>query len=444
MAHYKFKSGVYFVSGALRGAILDTNTRNVYSVNEDAVDIVTGKTEGDEYWQLLQKAGLVEESISSEPMPELPSLQEITLKFVWFEIISDDCNESCVHCYADSMPPAHRKLLGLEVEDAEGHKPKLSYQQWVGLIDESFRLGCQRCQFIGGEPFLYKDGNKTVLDLAEYAASLGFEYVEIFTNGTFLTDEKISRIKNLGLRIALSIYSNEAEVHDRITQTPGSHSKTMEALKKLKSLKIPVRVATILMKQNEHTAGSTMIMLKDIGVGGRLDPLRPKGRGDNQLIKPSAPVTVKHGYKTKPNFQVTKQTLKHYSSGHSCLAGKITITDSGDVLPCIFSRNHAVGNVVVQDLETVLISSAMQQIWHTTKDNVMVCRDCEYRYVCFDCRPLSEAAAQGNADYLHAPYPRCTYNPYTGEWAKGVWRVDDSGKPWYDTSVEGVIRQGVG
>jgi hypothetical protein len=76
-----------------------------------------------------------------------------------------------------------------------------------------------------------------------------------------------------------------------------------------------------------------------------------------------------------------------------------------------------------------------RRAWASTKDQVAVCKDCEYRYVCFDCRPLSEGAAGGRADYLHAPYPRCTYNPYTGEWRGGLWTVDEQGQPFYDRSL---------
>ena len=42
----------------------------------------------------------------------------------------------------------------------------------------------------------------------------------------------------------------------------------------------------------------------------------------------------------------------------------------------------------------------------------MVCKDCEFRYCCHDCRPLAEGVA-GNKK---AKYPRCCYNPYDGEW----------------------------
>ena len=45
----------------------------------------------------------------------------------------------------------------------------------------------------------------------------------------------------------------------------------------------------------------------------------------------------------------------------------------------------------------------------------------------------------GKADYLHAPYPRCSYNPYTGEWGKGLWRMNEA-EPYYDRSFEETIK----
>jgi radical SAM protein with 4Fe4S-binding SPASM domain len=120
----------------------------------------------------------------------------------------------------------------------------------------------------------------------------------------------------------------------------------------------------------------------------------------------------------------------------------MAIVDTGDVLPCIFSRQLILGNIKVSgSLEAIIAGKALQQVWSATKDKVMVCQDCEYRYVCRDCRPLSEAAAQGRADYLRAPFPRCTYNPYTGRWGEGIWSVDNGGQPYYDQLPRLAIQQ---
>lgn len=437
MEYFGLKEGVFLVQGASRGSLLDTNSGKVYSINPSAVAVLTGVQSSAAYWAKLVDMGVAEAKAAPSALPEIPRLPEIRLDFIWFEIITSDCNESCLHCYADSMPPSHRRAKGLPVLEEAG-TAGLSYDEWCSLIREGAALGCKDCQFIGGEPLLYRDGKRTVLDLASYAREVGYESIEIFTNGTLLTDEKIARIKELELKIAVSVYSDDPAVHDAVTQTPGSHAKTMQALRKLRAADIPVRVGFVAMRKNEQTIQSTIEFIDNLGVpGSHPDPLRPKGRGQNAALLPTPKTIIDYGVMLSPQFFVDKQTLAHYATGHSCLAGKITITENGDVLPCIFSREQVAGNIRREGgIQPVLQNPFLQSIWNTTKDDVLVCQDCEYRYVCFDCRPLSEAAAMGRSDYLHAPYPRCSYNPYTGRWREGLWRMNGDGPVYDDTYAD--------
>jgi len=320
----------------------------------------------------------------------------------------------------------------------------MKHADWLALLEEAAGLGARSCQFIGGEPFLYQGPQgESLLDLVAAAREHGFSEIEIFTNATLITPEKASRIKELGARVAVSLYSDDPAVHDGITRLPGSHAKTMKALEMLKELEVPTRVEVVLMRSNQHTVESTLTYKREQGWGARgPDPLRPKGRGDDPGLQPDFEKLVQYGLKLAPDFKAKRETIAHYATGHSCLMGKIAVTELGDVLPCIFTRNHSTGNVLAsRGLTPIVRGQALRQMWSATKDQVMVCRDCEYRYVCFDCRPLSEAAAAGKADYLHAPYPRCTYNPYTGEWAAGLWQVDEKGQPYYDRSKAPQIKE---
>lgn len=437
---FTLSDGVFFIPGVLRGAIYDLNSSNVYSINQSACDVLTGTTENPEFWKKLELMGLAtkEKGDRKGMLPEL--LRSPTLQFVWFEIVSDDCNESCIHCYAECMPPTYRKAMGLssgedEVSDPKREKDiKISFEKWKQLIDESCSLGCRRCQFIGGEPLLYKGENgETVFDLAEYAKSVGYEFIEIFTNATMLTPEKIQRIKTLSLNVAVSLYSNDEKTHDSITKTPGSFKKTTKTLRLLKEADVPVRVETILMGPNEQSIEETQKFVEEMGFSHKQpDVLRPKGRGDNPSIMPTKESIVKYSLMLSPSFTITRDILSRNVSGHSCLLGKITITDNGDVLPCIFSRNLTVGNVQETTIKEIVSGEKLETVWRSTKDNVLVCQDCEYRYACFDCRPLSEGVNQGKGEYLTAPYPRCTHNPYTGEWGKGTWKLDKMNKPYYE------------
>lgn len=412
---YSLADGVFLVQGVKRGAIYDTRTGNVYSINASAAQIILGETQHEAYWLKLLEMGLVVRMSGAKRDPRLSVVKTdklIDLNFVWFEIVSDDCNLHCRQCYAGSMPPVYRRVETLA-------RKKLTYQMWCQLIKEGFRLGCSRCQFIGGEPFLYCGENQEdVLDLARHAREVGYEKIEIFTNATLLTAKRVQRIKELGLKMAVTLYSVNATVHDSVTQTPGSHRLTMRGLQLLKKAKVPTRVETVVMRHNQDTIEETMAWVEEMGFRHKKpDPLRPVGRGSDNTLQPSAEILAKYGLMTQPNFRADLERVKRYVGGHSCLAGKITITDNGDVLPCIFSRSQVVGSVSEgQPLLKIVEDEPLQRIWHSTKDDVLVCRDCEYRYVCFDCRPLAGGVTLGQVDYLHAPPPRCSYDPHIGEW----------------------------
>jgi radical SAM protein with 4Fe4S-binding SPASM domain len=449
---YQLSEGVLFVAGASRGAVLDTASGTVYSLNEEACSVLRYEAEDDPYWETLVSMGLAEPTPAVRAQA-LPRTDAGRLNYLWLEVVTDDCNERCVHCYADSMPKTYRRSLPLMQNvptrsDAPAKpdapaRPHLTHEDWIAVLDEAAGLGARACQFIGGEPFLYRGPKgETLLDLVLAAKQRGFSSIEIVTNATLITPEKARRLKELGAGIVMTIHSDVAEVHDAITRLPGSHAKTMKALELLTEIGVPTRVEFVLMRQNQHTLESTLAQRKERGWGERPpDVIRPKGRGDDAALQPDFEKVVHYGLLLGPNFVASHDTVAHYASGHSCLMGRIGITEFGDVLPCIFTRNHVMGNVLAsRGLAPILRAPALRQVWSATKDQVMVCRDCEYRYVCFDCRPLSESAAAGKADYLHAPYPRCTYNPYTGEWRAGLWRVDAEGQPYYDRSQAAQIQ----
>jgi len=84
--YHRLKDGVFFVAGALNGAILDTLTREVYSVNNHACSVLTYKNEDDPYWKTLVQMGLAE--IGEPRCQAIPSLlKKDELRFVWFEIV---------------------------------------------------------------------------------------------------------------------------------------------------------------------------------------------------------------------------------------------------------------------------------------------------------------------------------------------------------------------
>ena len=62
------------------------------------------------------------------------------------------------------------------------------------------------------------------------------------------------------------------------------------------------------------------------------------------------------------------------------------------------------GNIDRNNIVDVAISTVFQRHWQITKEQIRVCRDCEFRMICSDCRA-----------FLHDDYAKpakCDYDPY--------------------------------
>lgn len=95
---------------------------------------------------------------------------------------------------------------------------------------------------------------------------------------------------------------------------------------------------------------------------------------------------------------------------NSCLNKKIGIDVNGLIKNCP-SQVRYFGKLGQDKMLDIATNEDFQKLWMIKKDEVNVCKDCEFRYICSDCRIfLSDAA-----DPYSKPM-KCNYDPYTGSW----------------------------
>lgn len=389
---YEINNNVFLVEGAARAAIYDTTKGNVFSINPQAKEIVLGHQPNAGFSQRLIEAELI--------TPEKPVIESkmepssLGLEFLWLNLTSR-CNLTCIHCYQESTPNLS--------ED------KLTSDDWRLVIEQAASIGCRQLQFIGGEPLIFSQ----IFELAAYARQLGYESLEIFTNGTLLNPGRIQAIKDLGIKVAISLYSHIPEIHDAVTTMRGSYEKTVRAMELLRKANIQTRVGVVVVKVNQPTIDDTLKMIKDFGFDGwdSVDIVRPLGRGRDIQILPDEIYVRKFGMMTKPIFVTDPISFDRNRLCNPCWAGKLAIDPSGKIFPCIATKSHCIGETN-QPFETVIKSRQVKKLWSITKDNIESCCLCEYRYACGDCRPLAESIGGS----LYSKTARCTYNPLTGEW----------------------------
>jgi len=229
-----------------------------------------------------------------------------TMEMLWLEI-TQRCNLDCIHCYADS---------GYNRSLAES----MRFEDWISTLHQAFELGCCKVQFTGGEPLMVP----YIQDLVVKASQIGYEHIEVFTNGTLLSHQLRTTLQKLPITLAFSIYSSQDVIHDTITRTKGSFKKTIEAISWAVKANFQVQASVIGMKINSHDIEHTVSFLRGLGVGNiALDKVRAAGRG----------------------ILLTEEKTPFRDSCKNCFLKKLCIDASGRVLPCIFSRSHALGHI---------------------------------------------------------------------------------------------------
>jgi SPASM domain peptide maturase of grasp-with-spasm system len=110
-------------------------------------------------------------------------------------------------------------------------------------------------------------------------------------------------------------------------------------------------------------------------------------------------------------------------SYNSCLNRKISIDAKGDIKNCP-SLNKILGNIRETTLSDVVKNSDFTILWNITKDKIDVCKNCELRYACEDCRCHIK-----DKNNIYSQPSRCTYNPYIAKWTDedGYVPVEDCG-----------------
>jgi MoaA/NifB/PqqE/SkfB family radical SAM enzyme len=143
------------------------------------------------------------------------------------------CNLHCIHCYCKgSANPGN----------------ELTTKAWKESLDELHREGCLWITLTGGEPLLRDD----FMEIYQYARRKGF-LISLFTNGTLFTREVLDGLRTSPpFSIEISLYGTTEEIHESVTQIPGSFRKTMGTIHQLLSEKMPLILKTVGLKQNRH------------------------------------------------------------------------------------------------------------------------------------------------------------------------------------------------
>lgn len=117
------------------------------------------------------------------------------------------------------------------------------------------------------------------------------------------------------------------------------------------------------------------------------------------------------GEVTPTYFIVNINSFAESQEFNSCLNRKISVDQRGEIRNCP-AMGQSFGNISDTSLQGVIARRDFQEIWRVNKDQIEICKDCEFRYICIDCRALIR-----NPEDRYSKPSKCTYDPYKAVWS---------------------------
>jgi radical SAM protein with 4Fe4S-binding SPASM domain len=419
MTKYNFNDRVTDASGSVFLAALSREPQTIdelaakIAMSFTGVDMDTIKQDAIQFYQTLEEAGFIisgqtpEEldkkdirfsykyinSEKKEKTPEKRLTDKKSQNYLeeYFKIyphivsmqieITSRCNERCVHCYI----PHQNKLHDME---------KFLF---YNVLDQCREMNVLNLTLSGGEPMRHPHFIDFLRKLKQYDFT-----VTILSNLTMLNNEILAVIKEQhSFNVQTSLYSMNSEIHDSITQLPGSFFKTRDAIHRLIDNDIPLHINCPAMKQNKDCYIDVLEWAHDHKVKAATDYImmarcdHTDSNLNNRLSIEdvgkviSGIIARDENYQrevTRPDFGVIDQRDRSNDQICGVCISKICMVENGNVHPCPGWYNYLCGNVRETSLKDIWDnSSKVKYLRELRRKDIPKCLDCSDRGFCAMC-----------------------------------------------------------
>lgn len=321
-------------------------------------------------------------------------------------MITGKCNYNCLHCF--------------NAKDNEKLNSEWNYEETIKFLDECKDCGVNSIFLTGGEPMAHPKFYEIIEEIYKRDMSV----FEIATNGWYINQEGLDRLKKIGCKMSFKISFDGIGFHDWMRNFKGAEKRTIEAIKLCIKNGFKVIVHTQINKKNVESLIPTLELLDSLGV----DETRPlptfhspkwdkNGKeysfDGKEYVEASLKIAkeyIKKEHKMKVGFWQL-MTIVPYNKIYTltpligCVdgyrdslprckgtRGRMGVASDGEVYPCLEmegfmkARNVSFGNVKKEGLRKILQSSKyLDYVGITIKDAATKngeCDKCKYFKYC--------------------------------------------------------------
>lgn len=228
---------------------------------------------------------------------------------------------------------------------------------------------------------------------------------EFSTHNYELVFEKLQKVSCKALQLRFYTYQNKESIEYILDCGLGKDFESIELVllfsDELRSFLIESSIIYPITQVYFHSCPESYIgtnpQIKTSGINFHYTTTQIKDHHYCGVVSPSYFVS---------NFNLFIEGQQH----NSCLNKKVGISINGDVKNCP-SMPESFGYINEIDLESCVSTDEFQKYWNIPKSIISICQDCEFRYVCTDCRAFLQ-----DEKNIYSKPAKCKYDPYSATW----------------------------
>ena len=245
--------------------------------------------------------------------------------------VTHHCNLNCIGCYS--------------AVDARNARCDLTLDELRGIIDALADAGCRHVVISGGEPFLRDD----LPAIVAYVRERGIASVDVLTNGTAVTPEKLAAIAPYVGRVSVSFDGPNAEAAPVIRREP-LFERLVAAVEMIREAGIAPHIIPTAHAGNIDALGEYVALADSLGAAMNFSLLSAPVESDelaavlpdDAALERLAQATLalsRDGVPVLSDTPVSTRLTTTCGCGAGC--AMVSVSADGEVFPCHMMHDEA-------------------------------------------------------------------------------------------------------